>query len=182
MTENIMEIITKHPLLDEILDTYQTQLGTQATAYHHHCYRVLNFYTALVGKTADNLNKGAIAIAFHDLGIWTEHTLDYLKPSVALAQDHLKQTAHSYWIEDISAMIDNHHKITAFNQKALVEGLRKADWLDVSLGMLHFGLNRQFIEAVQESFPNAGFHPFLVRLSLLNILKHPLKPLPIFKW
>lgn len=177
-----MEIITKHPLLDELLNTYKVQLGKEATAYRNHCYRVLNFYTAFVGKTADHLNKGAIAIAFHDLGIWTEHTLDYLQPSVALAQDYLNQTGHSFWSEDISLMIDNHHKLTAFHQNALVEGLRKADWLDVSLGVLHFGLNRQFIEAVQQAFPNAGFHLFLAKSSAVNTLKHPLKPLPIFKW
>jgi hypothetical protein len=177
-----MDIITKHPLLEDLLSEYQPQLGADTKAYRNHCYRVLNFYAAFISKNPESLAKGAIAIAFHDLGIWTHKTLDYLDPSIKLANAYLTQTGLIAWIDDITAMIDNHHKVTGYANNVFVESLRKADWIDVSLGMLHFGLNRQFIEAVQHTFPNAGFHQKLVRLSISNVLKHPLKPLPIFKW
>ena len=177
-----MEIITKHNLLDELLQQWQTALKTDMTAYRNHCYRVLNFYAAFVVKSPENLNKGAIAIAFHDLGIWTQGTLDYLPPSIELAKNYLLATERGAWVDEISAMIENHHKITPYPQQMLVEALRKADWLDVSLGMIHFGIHRDFINAIQKTFPNAGFHAMLVRLSVKNSLKHPFKPLPMFKW
>ncbi|MBK8327076.1 MAG: phosphohydrolase [Moraxellaceae bacterium] len=177
-----MQIMTKHPLLDELLSQYQTQLGTDATAYRNHCYRVFNFYRAFMARNPENLGKGGIAIGVNDLGIWTHKTLDYLDPSIELATDYLTKTDLVIWTDDICAMIDNHHKVTVYPNNILVESLRKADWIDVSLGALHFGLSRPFIEAVQKAFPNAGFHQKLVRLSLSNVIKHPLKPLPIFKW
>lgn len=177
-----MEIIRQHQLLDIILELHKSSLKGDFTAYRNHCYRVLNFYAAFVAKTPDNLNKGAVAVAFHDLGIWTDNTLDYLPPSVNRAKTYLAEIQHSYWQDDVSLMIDNHHKITPFHHNALVEGFRKADWLDVSLGVISFGLNREFISTIQREFPDAGFHLRLVQLSLANTLKHPLRPLPIFKW
>lgn len=177
-----MEIIRQHQLLDTILELHQASLKTDFQAYKNHCYRVLNFYAAFVARSPDNLNKGAVAVAFHDLGIWTDGTLDYLPPSIKRAEDYLVTMQHSFWQDDVHLMIDNHHKITPFHNNALVEGFRKADWLDVSLGMLAFGLNREFISTIQRQFPDEGFHLRLVQLSIKNTLKHPLRPLPIFKW
>ena len=177
-----MEIIRQHQLLDIILEMHKPALAADFKAYKNHCYRVLNFYAFFVAKNADNLNKGAIATAFHDLGIWTDNTLDYLPSSMKRANDYLAEIQHSFWQDDVSLMIDNHHKITPFHNNALVEGFRKADWLDVSLGLMNFGLNREFISTIQRAFPDAGFHLRLVQLSLANTLKHPLRLLPIFKW
>lgn len=177
-----MEIIRHHQLLDIILELHKPQLKDDFKAYRNHCYRVLNFYATFVARNPENLNKGAVAAAFHDIGIWTDGTLDYLAPSIKRAKDYLVDIHHSYWQEDVSLMIDNHHKITPFHNNARVEGFRKADWLDVSLGMVTFGLNRSFITTIQREFPDSGFHIRLIQLSLANTLKHPLRPLPIFKW
>ena len=46
-------------------------------------------------KHQTNLNKGAVAVAFHDLGIWTDNTLDYLPPSVNRAKTYLAEIQHS---------------------------------------------------------------------------------------
>jgi hypothetical protein len=62
-----------------------------------------------------------------------------------------------------------------------VEAMRKADWLDVSLGFVHFGLDKSLIQFVKEAFPNNGFHQLLAKNSVKHILKHPLHPLPMFK-
>ena len=177
-----MEIIRHHQLLDIILEQHKTYLKDDFKAYRNHCYRVLNFYAAFVARNPDNLNKGAVAVAFHDLGIWTDGTLDYLPPSISRAKAYLVEIQHSYWQEDVTLMIDNHHKIRPYHPNALVEGFRKADWLDVSLGVIPFGLNREFIRTIQHEYPDAGFHLRLIQLSLANTLKHPLRPLPIFRW
>ena len=47
------------------------------------------------------LEKIAVAAVFHDLGIWTNHTFDYIAPSVALAREHLSACAQADWISEI---------------------------------------------------------------------------------
>jgi hypothetical protein len=174
-------IITQHQRLDQILATWQPQLGKDFTGYRNHCYRVLNFYSALIEKSPDNLNKAAIAVAFHDLGIWSHGTMDYLPPSVELARAYLIKEGKEEWLEDVVAMIDDHHKLTPAANR-LADAFRKADWLDVTLGILKVGVDQTLVKTVQGAFPDAGFHVMLIRLSVRNTLRHPLRPLPMFKW
>lgn len=174
-------IITRHQHLDQILTSWQAQLGKDFTAYRNHCYRVLNFYSALVEKSPDHLHKAAIAVAFHDLGIWSHGTMDYLPPSAELARKYLIAEGKEEWLEDVVAMINDHHKLTpTANRQA--EAFRQADWLDVSLGLIHFGMNKHLVKTIQRAFPDAGFHWRLVTLSAQQMRRHPLKPLPMFKW
>jgi HD superfamily phosphodiesterase len=50
------------------------------TAYKNHAYRVANLCVAFSSGDGAQLEKIATAAAFHDLGIWTNHTFDYLGP------------------------------------------------------------------------------------------------------
>jgi len=63
-----------------------------------------------------------------------------------------------------------------------VEPFRQADWIDVSLGLLTFGLPRARLRAIFARWPNAGFHRRLVQLTLREARRHPLRPLPVLKW
>lgn len=177
-----MIIIKKNMILDDALETWQDALGADFTAYKNHCYRVFNFYAALIAKTLINIDKGAIAIAFHDIGIWTHKTFDYLAPSEQLAREYLMAEGHADWIDEIIAMIDNHHKVTAYHGDPLVEAMRKADWIDVSLGLRRFGLDKSFVASVQAEFPNEGFHQRLVELSTKHTAANVFHPLPMMKW
>ncbi len=129
------------------------------------------------------IEKIIIAGCFHDLGIWTNDTIDYLKPSIALAKTHLDNVNKSEWSHEIELMIDMHHKLwRARNcEYPLVEVFRKADWVDVSIGFRTFGLSREYIRTVQAAFPNLGFHKSLVRLAKLQFKRNPLNPLPMLK-
>jgi hypothetical protein len=124
-----------------------------------------------------------IAAAFHDLGIWTDHTFDYLEPSVALAQRYLVEHGRLDWEPEIVAAIRQHHKLTAWRgpEGPLVEAFRRADWIDVTRGLLHFGTPRGFIADLYARWPDAGFHRLLVRLELRHLRAHPLNPLPVFR-
>ena len=64
------------------------------TAYRNHAYRVVNFCAHSRPAPTPRLEKIALAAAFHDLGIWTAHTFDYLEPSIDLACDisHVRVT------------------------------------------------------------------------------------------
>jgi len=177
-------LVTSLPTVEQILDNHASELGHDFVAYRNHVYRVMNLCLAIVGNGGVQLEKIAVAAVFHDLGIWTNHTFDYIGPSVALAREHLAAQGMTDWIPEIEAMIVDHHKVTTSraNPPSLVESFRRADWIDVSLGLRRFGLPRTFIAAVTATWPNAGFHRRLVALTVARFFEHPLTPLPMVKW
>ena len=176
-------VLTEIATVDEILQAYAPQLGNDFTRYRNHCYRVANLCVAQSPGGAGRIEKIAVAAAFHDLGIWTDHTFDYLGPSVRLARAYLAGSGKAAWEPEVSEMILNHHKISRYgeNPGSLVEPFRRSDWIDVTRGALSFGLPRRTIGKLYEIWPSAGFHRMLVRLELKHLRKHPLNPLPVLR-
>ena len=192
-------LLTSHPTVDEVLNDHASELGHDLIAYRNHVYRVVNLCLAIVGDGRVELEKIAVAAVFHDLGIWTNQTFDYLAPSVAVAREYLAARGLAEWIPEIEAMIVNHHKVTptltnphpsttargalsGVEGQSLVESFRRADWIDVTRGLRRFGVSRTFVAAVAATWPNAGFHRRLVELTIDRWWKHPLNPLPMVKW
>ena len=181
---NSADLLTILPTVEEALNDHASELGDDLIAYRNHVYRVVNLCLAIVGDSRVEVEKIAVAAVFHDLGIWTNDTFDYIAPSVTLAREHLAARGMTDWIPEIEAMIMDHHKITPShaNSQSLVEPFRRADWIDISRGLRRFGLPRTFIAAVEAAWPNAGFHRRLVQLTIDRLLKHPITPLPMVKW
>lgn len=171
------------PILDKVLEAHAAELGGDFTAYRNHAYRVVNLCVALSPADGAQLEKIAIATAFHDMGIWTDRTFDYLQPSVRLACAHLTRTGREEWIAEVTEMILQHHKISSYPDRHdwLVEPLRRADWVDVSKGLITFGLPRKLIKEVFSTWPSAGFHKRLVQLELNRLRTHPWNPLPMMR-
>src|SRR5919112_171994 len=92
-----ISLISNVPTIDRILQIHAAELSRDFTAYRNHVYRVLNLCAALAEECAD-LEKIAVAAVFHDLGIWTNKTFDYIAPSVALAGDYLAAHGRAEWI------------------------------------------------------------------------------------
>ncbi|MGH8639541.1 MAG: hypothetical protein ACREUZ_20595, partial [Burkholderiales bacterium] len=155
---------TSIPTVNEVLENHASALGHDFIAYRNHVYRLVNLCLAIAGSDRVELEKIAVAAVFHDLGIWTNHTFDYIAPSVALAREHLAARARADWIPEIEAMIVDHHKIrpSQTNRASLVEPFRRADWIDVSRGVRTFAVPRSFIASVFAVWPSAGFHWRLV--------------------
>jgi hypothetical protein len=176
-------VLTEIATLDTILQAHATQLGNDFTRYRNHCYRVANLCVAQSPDGGAQIDKIAIAVAFHDLGIWTDGTFDYLQPSVRLANAYLAGAAKAEWQPEVSEMILNHHKIFRYRQNPewLVEPFRRSDWIDVTRGVLAFGVPRRTIGKLYEIWPSDGFHRMLVRLELVHLRKHPLNPLPVLR-
>ena len=171
------------PTLDAVLRAHASALGGDLTGYRNHTYRVVNLCLALSGDASEWLEKASIAAAFHDLGIWTQKTFDYIQPSIDLASSHLASTERSEWIPEIAAMIREHHKISPCRgESALVETFRRADWIDVTRGVLTFGVGRALVGELYATWPDAGFHARLLQLSLQRLRSHPLNPLPMVRW
>lgn len=173
------------PLADKILGAWKTELGNDYQGYKNHVYRMINFCFALRQEfSEEDREKIIIAGCFHDLGIWTAKTFDYLPPSISLAKEYLAENKLENWSDEIGLMIDMHHKIGVYQdpQNPLIEIFRQSDLVDFSLGLVKCGLPQKYIKDVKNQFPNAGFHKCLVRISSGWILKHPLKPVPVLKW
>lgn len=175
-------LLARLPLLDDILGQHAQHLGTDFVAYRNHAYRVANFCHVLA--PASSLDAVSIAAAFHDIGIWTQRTFDYLEPSRKRAQEWLASNDHDNQGEVIDAMIGQHHKVTRYRGagEALVEPFRRADLADVSAGLFAAGIARPFLSEVFGRFPAAGFHRLLFRLACRRFVQYPLNPLPMMRW
>lgn len=179
-----MAIEARIPLLEEILGKWKNEIGKDFAGYKNHVYRMIHFCFAQNNFNDEERNKIIIAGCFHDLGIWSNDTFDYLPPSVALAKDYLHQNNLEKWIDEIGLMIDTHHKLRKYHdhQSPLIEVFRQGDLVDFSLGFVKCGLSKTYIKSVKKQFPNAGFHKRLAKLASGWIFKHPLNPIPVLKW
>ncbi|ACD89546.1 metal dependent phosphohydrolase [Chlorobium limicola DSM 245] len=170
-------------LLDGLMASWREVLGEDYEAYRNHCRRVFNFCFALSGSRPEQEEKIAVAAVFHDLGIWSAATFDYLAPSQELARDYLESLGKTEWQEEIAAMIGEHHKLTPVKRNPLwlAEPFRRADLIDISIGLIKFRLPDDFVAEVLDAYPNAGFHKKLLALSFERFMSHPFNPLPMVK-
>ncbi len=177
-----MNIERNLPLVDDILGSVSI-IGPDLAAYRNHVYRVINLCFSL-GSFADaEKEKIQIAACFHDIGIWTAGTLDYLAPSEADAAAYLRARGKEEWVAEVCAMIEMHHSLSSQTASAfpLTEPFRRADVADFSLGAVPMGISKQLIATLKNEFPNAGFHKRLAQLGSKWLLRHPLNPLPMFR-
>ncbi|MGV7210724.1 hypothetical protein ACLB1G_23065 [Oxalobacteraceae bacterium A2-2] len=172
--------VTRLDLLDQLLQIHAPAIGADLPGYRNHAYRLVNF-TALSQDGPERMEKLAIAAAFHNLGMWTAHTFDYLQPSIAMAAAYLDQMDRNAWRDDITAMMELLRKLTP-GTPPLAEAFRRADWADFNWGVLPGGVPRAHMRAVRAVFPDAGFHAPMLRLSCTRLLTHPLDPLAMMKF
>jgi hypothetical protein len=170
-----------HPEVEALFRAWREPLGADWAPYRHHVYRVLNVAAELSHAEGDDLDRLALAAAFHDVGIWLDSTFDYLEPSARRAARHLGAAGKGAWIPEVEAMIREHHKVRRASG-AFVEAFRRADWLDVSLFLLPGGPPSRDRSLLLETFPRAGFHQRLVAIGAAWLRRHPLRPLPMLRW
>ena len=208
-------VYTSHPVMDAVLEYHKGAIDvTDYDKYRNHCLRVLSFagyyYQSYIPKEhrkgvappEDVLNVMAVALAYHDIGLWTAKELDYLEPSVAtLNQDWAKPDlverlpAFSETdLETARIMILQHHKFTEWKpsaeqnpeiDQAAVNAVRRGDWADATLGLIKTGLPPSHLEQAYNLIPEAGFHAMLAgmtgRLSPDSMVGQ-LQVLKILKW
>jgi hypothetical protein len=172
-----------------LLAPYAEALGKDRVAYTNHVIRVLLYCDLLFDHAGGRGEKPSrrlefrVTGVFHDLGIWTDGTFDYLPPSIALATQYLENEDRADAVPVVSEMIDEHHKQRAAGEKDdPVELFRRADLVDLSLGLRRFGLQGAQTRAMLRTYPSRGFHRNLIRLTIKRTIEHPTSPLPMFKW
>jgi hypothetical protein len=172
-----------------LLAPFAAQLGDDRVKYTNHVIRVLLYCDLLFDRAGGRGEKPSRRLEFraagvyHDLGIWTDKTFDYLVPSIDLAADYLQQEGRSDLEPLVAEMIDQHHKQRAAGEPDdPVELFRRADLVDVSLGLRRFGLPGAQCRAMLRTYPSRGFHFLLVKMTARRTVEHPTSPLPMFKW
>lgn len=176
-----MSCVTQNEIIDSVLDPHKKDLGKYFESYKNHVYRVYNF--AITDVTSDREIKIlSIAAAFHDLGIWTNNTFDYLKPSIDLAKKYcIENSIDNETIAEIEIIIDDHHKLTKAKRSRLAELFRQADTADLTFGFVGKQIDGEQVRDIRKIFPNKGFHITLCKLFAKNLIKNPFKPLPMYK-
>eukprot|EP00981_Chlorochromonas_danica_P007317 scaffold1672_cov155-Ochromonas_danica.AAC.5 len=101
--------------IDELLAPYRQAIAVDYAGYRNHVVRVflysLHFLDDDVASAGDKdevwavYRKLAIALAFHDIGLWTAHTVDYLDPSIRVAHNYLDQVNLSSWKQVSPALL-----------------------------------------------------------------------------
>jgi predicted metal-dependent HD superfamily phosphohydrolase len=122
---------TGFPLVDAVLERFAGALGDDREGYAGHVARVLAFYRG-IAPDHEAPERVQIAGAFHDLGIWTARTFDYLAPSVRLARDYLTAEGREELAPEVERIILEHHKLTPYRAQfcETVEVFRRADLVD----------------------------------------------------
>ena len=179
-----MRIETKNDLIEEILASWKDRIGDDYLGYRGHVYRMFNFCLALHPCSEEERTKLAIAACFHDIGLWSAHTVDYIPPSVAEVTRYLSETGRQIWSDEVGLMVEMHHKVSTYktNRYPLVELFRKGDLVDFSRGFFRFGIPRAYVRDVKKAIPNNGFHRFLMKGAREWFAKHPFSPPPFMKW
>jgi len=175
-------MVETHPYIEDILKQHRSELNLDYDKYRHHIYRVLNFTLLIHHTEGKELDTLAIAAAYHDIGIWTAGTLDYLEPSIKLAKEYIKSKKLKISPKLVEDIISNHHKVTPYRDNNLVEAFRKADAIDLSLGIISYGVSGKEISLIYGEFPGEWFHTFILGEIVKNAFKNPFNPLPILKW
>ncbi len=173
-----------HEHIERIITPYAAELGKAFLPYKNHVHRVGMLTLTLLGNATENdQHKIAIVAVYHDLGIWTGKTFDYLQPSIGLVYDHLAKNYLTHWADEIEAIIDNHHKLSTYQgaYASNVEAFRRADLIDLTKGLISFGLTARTVKALYTDYPMLGFRRLLLRTFFRHILRHPLDPLPMVK-
>jgi len=172
------------PDLDTLFEPWLPALAKDALPYRNHVERLLAICTKINQTVVSSeLLAFRVAAVYHDLGIWSDGTFDYLPPSRERAVEWLQANGHPEKIALVEALIENHHKIrTAGEGFDPVEIFRRADWMDVSLGLANFGLPREEYRAILKQFPDAGFHKRLLQLGGKQMLTKPWQPMPMMRW
>ncbi|RMI32748.1 hypothetical protein [Nocardia stercoris] len=183
MTNSVSDQVTA------ALEPWAGDLGADRDAYTHHVVRVLLLCDALyVAADADGPAPSArpellVAAVCHDLGVWTAGTFDYLPPSVELARARLAADGRAADTAFVTEVIEQHHKLRpAGSSSDPVEIFRRADAIDLTLGLRSFGLPRAVYRDLLRAFPSRGFHRRIARLAATRALTHPLSPAPMLKW
>jgi len=178
-------IVTESKLIEDIPEPHREALGLWFVGARNHAYRMLNFGRAFVPDEPHRDDRLAIMGAFHDLPVFLDGNLEYLGRASDWARDYLVGIGRADWEPEMRLMITNHHKVRTYRgpSAAMVEAMRRADWIDVTFTKQRFGLDRSFVRDVRCAFPiNEALKGLAIPMICRYAARHLTKPLPMMRW
>lgn len=167
-------VYTNNSVLDYHLGIFREEIGDDYEAYRNHCLRVLTFAKYHCGDSCGQreVDLMAMALAYHDIGLWSDKQMSYLDPSAKQMYSNANDGSDE-WTEDelITAheIVMQHHKVTKWNgikgDATLINSVRKGDWADATVGVIRFGLPADLLENAYNQVPEAGFHMVLAKMG-----------------
>lgn len=177
----VPQIIRNVPLAEEILESHRHRAHGDDIgwdAYKAHVYRIFNFARALTPQSPDRDEKLAIAVAFHDLAVFD--TIDYLVPSIEAQDAWLRETGREAWSNELALIIAQHHRLAGYGSSRpyapLVEAVRRADLVDVSQGLIRFGLPRSYVSEVRGAFDAGVFFKRVIPSGVVRAIRRLQQP------
>lgn len=180
-----MNQLATSSLIDAILhDHRQTWSGGDDvgwSGYRNHAQRVFLFARELIGPDPEQEEQIAIAAAFHDIAVF--QTLDYLVPNLEAMDVWLADYGRQEWRKDIGLAMTLHHRVRPYQGEGewLVEGIRRADWVEVSGGLVHSGIPGELVRRARRELPMGSFATKSAMRIAGHAVTHPLNPMPFWR-
>ena len=183
---NFDELATT-PAAGDALGRLREATGGANGPMERHCLRTRQIAAELGrirGWTIDG-ELLTVAAILHDIGLYPSASRGgvYTADGAQLARELLPAYG---WdperIERCAEAIDRHHEVRSqLSRGAEVEALRRADLVDVSGGLIRFGIDRQWLRALNRSVPRAGLGGELAKEVGRALRERPLT-LPQIFW
>eukprot|EP00537_Pseudo-nitzschia_pungens_P014402 CAMPEP_0172388096 /NCGR_PEP_ID=MMETSP1061-20121228/5259_1 /TAXON_ID=37318 /ORGANISM="Pseudo-nitzschia pungens, Strain cf. pungens" /LENGTH=237 /DNA_ID=CAMNT_0013117905 /DNA_START=88 /DNA_END=801 /DNA_ORIENTATION=- len=186
-----------YPDLDDELFTLASYIGQDLGSYRNHCLRVLTFTRFFLPdldeeSLSDVMDLSATVIPYLHIGLWTGESFNFLESSEEKLEKSLGDTFPEIEMEIMRAIVLQQYKTSDYTGlrsqtgNALVNAVRKANWVDTTMGLIRFNLPSSLLEAAYDELDGAGFHKLIwgrkKRLTISNFLAGVMETATIVKW
>ena len=167
LSTSTITIKLERPRIEELFAPYREIIGDDYDGYRNHVYRTVTYAMHFLEQDQEAEAAVETAMVYHDIGLWTDRELAYLEPSEAAVVADNETHGWGLEAELLRGIIHWHHKVFPYRgpHEPIIEACRKADWIDATMGWMRKGMSRANVAAVEEAFPNCGFHKTLMRLA-----------------
>jgi putative nucleotidyltransferase with HDIG domain len=170
----------------EALEKLRAATGEVRGPMELHCLRVRHIAAELARRRGWVVDGELLTVAaiLHDIGLYPRESRGgvYTADGAALAHELL--AAHGWGAERArrcAKAVDRHHELRRqLEHGPEVEALRLADLVEVSGGLLRFGLERRWLRALYEAAPRRGLVGELAREVGRALRERPLTVPRIF--
>lgn len=153
----------------DALERLRGATGRVEGPMERHCLRVRHIAAELAGRRGWESDGELLTVAaiLHDIGLYPSVSRGgvYTEDGAALAREMLP--AHGWSAERTercAEAINRHHELrNQHNRGGDVEALRLADLVELSGGLLTFGLGRRWLHALNSAVPRRGLAGELAR-------------------
>ena len=161
--------------------------GESGGPMERHSLRVFLIADRLATARDATIDREVLLIAglLHDIGLYDEasHGGAYVRDGAEFTADLLREQG---WDQERIRLcfdaIERHHELRSqWERGAEVELIRRADLVDLSSGLVRFGLSREWLSDLSRSVSRSGTYRTIGRKVGWQLLHQPLKFAEIFR-